>query len=120
MPLIRQNFSLAQGDDAIITLDIDPDVESLVGSNLTFRVYDQQMVVPIGDALIVNNLDAGLEISDPDYGIIMITFEEADTSGLAPKNYVHEATIWDTDGKRTTVEFGIMTLARTENPTVAP
>jgi hypothetical protein len=116
MPLIQQNFSLAAGDDKIISLDINPDVESLVGTNLTFRAYDQSFGVPLGDALVTKNLDDGLEISDPDYGIVLITFVRADTIDLMPKNYAFEITTYDPNDKRITVTQGIMTLNRTKNP----
>jgi|SRR5262245_30094053 len=120
MPLIQQNFSMTQGDDTVIMLDIDPDVASLVGSDLTFRVYNQEMGVPLGDPIIVKNLDDGLQIADPEYQLIQITFVPADTINLQPKNYVIECSVWDTNQKRTTVTLGIMTLARAVNPTSPP
>jgi hypothetical protein len=118
--LIRQNFSMAQGDDMTVSLDINPDVASLVGCNLTFRVYAQQAAVPIGDPLVTKNLDDGLQITDPDYGLLLITFEPADTIDLDPGNYCIECTLYDLEGKRTTVTEGIMTLARTKNPLALP
>lgn len=117
MPLIQQNFTLAAGDQVDISLDIGPDIASMVGTNLTFRVYEQQVGVSIGDALIVKNLDEGLQISDPDYGIVVISFDEEDTSAMTPRNYNFEVTTYDTDDIRITVSQGVMTLTRTMNPT---
>jgi len=120
MPLIRQNFSLAQGDDVTIELDINPDIASLVGANLTFRVYDQEQAVPLGDPVITKDLDSGLQITDPDYGLLLITFVPGDTISLVPKNYVIECTLYDQDDRRTTVTEGIMSLTRTKNPQALP
>lgn len=114
--LIQQNFSLAAGDDIEISLDIDPDTESMIGTDITFRVYDQSAGVPIDDAIITKDLDDGLQISDPDYGQAVITFLAADTLDLMPKNYAFEITTYDIDDLRTTVAKGIMTLLRTNNP----
>jgi hypothetical protein len=116
MPLIGQNFSISAGDNKIVSLDIDPDIASMVGTNLTFRAYDQSFAVPTGDAVVTKNLDDGLEISDPDYGIVLITFVSDDTIDLTPKNYAFEITTYDPEANRITVTQGIMTINRTKNP----
>lgn len=120
MAKIQQNFSLSAGDDIIISLDVNPDVESLVGTNITMRVYDQEFAVPIGDPVITKDIDNGLQISDPEYGIVLIQFDSADTMELTPKNYVYEITMYDTEGKRITVTEGVLTLNRTVNPQTFP
>ena len=114
--LIRQNFAIPLGDQIDVDLDINPDVESMVGTDITFRAYAQNTGVAIGDPILVKNLDAGLEIADPTYGLVIISFDEADTINLAPDNYYFEITLYDLDGARTTVTEGIMTLLRTRNP----
>ena len=116
MPLIQQNFSMTQGDDTVIMLDIDPDVDSMIGTDLTFRAYAQEMAVPLGDAVLTKDLDDGLQITDPDYGEVLITFVPDDTIEMAPGNYCYEITTYDIDEKRVTVTYGIMTLTRTKNP----
>lgn len=113
--LIQQNFSVAAGDDVEISLDIDPDVQSLVGTNITFRAHAQQMAVPLDDPVLVKNLDNGLQITDPDYGLVLITFNSADTIDLPPSNYSYEITLYD-GAVRTTVTKGIMTVTQTSNP----
>jgi len=111
-----QNFSMPRGDDFQVSLDIDPDVSSLVGSQVTWRVYAQDTGVAIGAPVLTKNLDQGLEITDPTYQLILITLQGADTAGLAPGNYYHEATVYDIDGKRTSVSAGILTLLADVNP----
>jgi len=114
--LIRQNFAIPLGDQIEIDLDINPDIESMVGTDVTFRAYAQDTGVPIGDPVLTKNLDDGLEIADPTYGLVVISFDETDTINLAPDNYYFEITLYDIDGARTTVTEGLMTLLRTKNP----
>lgn len=120
MPLIRQNFSIAAGDDTQLPLDIGPDVgSSLVGANLTFRVYEQDAGVRVGLPIITKDLGSGLTVADPTYQMVLVAFVPADTLTLAPKNYIHEATVYQS-GRRTTVSEGVMTVNRSSNPTVGP
>jgi hypothetical protein len=114
--LIRQNFSVAKGNDIIVDLDIGPDVASLIGTNITWRAYEQMFGIPFGDPVIVKDLDNGLQISDPDLQLVLITLDRVDTVDLVLGNYWHEVSIDDTSDKHTTVTEGIMTLVRAENP----
>ena len=100
----------------VVDLDIGPDVASLIGTNITWRAYQQFCGIPYGDPVITKNLDAGLQISDPDLQLVLITLDRADTIDLDLGNYWHEASIDDTSAKHTTVTEGIMTLVRAENP----
>ena len=109
-----QNFSVYQGNPVDITLDIDPDdALDLVGASIWWRVYEQTMANPTGDALIEKK-DAGdggtITVTDPDEKTMEIPLDEEDTIDLDPRNYYHEATI---DG--VTVAHGIMTVLATSN-----
>lgn len=115
--LIRQNFEFACGTDFEATVDIDPDTVSLVGTQLTLRVYEQDTAVPLGDPIITKNIDDGLQITDPDYGLLIVTFERDDTVDLTPKNYWFEVSQDGTDGEsHVPVAQGILTLTRAKNP----
>jgi hypothetical protein len=111
--LESQNFSVYQGNEMDITLDIDPDDSiTLVGSNIMWKVYAQSYGNPTGAALIEkdNSVDGTITVEDPETATLNIPLTEEDTVDLDPRNYYHEATI---DG--VTVAHGIMTLLDTLN-----
>ena len=47
MPLIQQNFSMTAGDDVIVSLDIDPDVVSMIGNGLIATPTAYERICPI-------------------------------------------------------------------------
>jgi len=115
---ILQNFSIPQGDDYTIDMDIGPDSpESLVEAQLTFRMYKSDCGVPVGDPVVTKNLDDGLQITDPDYQLILVTFTPEDTIDLdVGTNLIMECTVYDQNGKRVTVAQGVCSIVRTANP----
>lgn len=114
-----QNFSVNAGDYTEVTIDIDPDDEvTLVGSTITWRAYQQQFGQPLaGEDPVLekdNDVDGTIVVVDPDTQRLMVPLEYADTVGML-RNYYHETTVTDSDGKRVTVAEGVMTVNGTEN-----
>jgi len=113
MPII-QNFSVAANNDTDVNFDVGPDEgQSLIGTTIYWRAYEQEFGSPIGAAIIQKQTDSGLQVVDPDFGKFVVELNRDDTVGLL-RNYFHEATIVDQNGNKVTVTQGIMTVTDTE------
>lgn len=114
-----QNFSVDAYSDVDIILDIDPDDGiNLVGSQIYWRVYEQEMGLPIEGAdpvISKDNLDGGtIVVVDAELQKLKIPLVPSDTVNLL-RNYYHEATVVGPDGGRVPVAKGIITVTGTEN-----
>jgi hypothetical protein len=114
-----QNFTVYAGNYTEVTVDIDPDDGvTLVGATIEWKVYEQQFGQPVaGEDPVVekdNGVGGTITVTDPETQTLMIPLEYADTVNLL-RNYYHEATVTDEDGKPITVAHGIVTVLGTEN-----
>ncbi len=114
-----QNFTVYAGNNTNVTIDIDPDDEvTLVGSVITWKVYEQQYGQPVdGEDPVIskdNSVDGTIVVIDPDLQRLKIPLEYEDTVELL-RNYYHEATVEDAELGVITVANGIMTVLGTEN-----
>lgn len=118
-PLI-QNFSIVAGDSETLNFDVDPDDGvTLVGSQIYWRVYDQDAGIATGQPVLEKSLDDGIEATDASALQFAVTIDPADTQDLA-HSYYHEAKIIDADGNAVTVTCGIMTVTPSAIGVIAP
>jgi len=114
--MIIQNFSVCANNDTDINFDIGPDEgQSLIGTTIYWKAYQQMFGVPVPDTppVIVKYSDNGLQVTDPDTGKFVVEISHDDTVDLL-RNYYHEATVVDENGNIVTVTIGIMTVTPTE------
>jgi len=117
-----QNFSVPADDDVEVTLKVDPDLglDTLEGSAIYWRVYEQQFGIPDFDAsplplLEKSTLDGSITLlPSPPPMECQIKIARADTANLL-RNYYHETTLIDVAGNLSTLNCGIVTITATAN-----
>lgn len=114
---IREDVSLPAGDDATLNFDVTGNPgDTLAGSSIRWRVYDQRFGIPVGDPLIdKSNIDSPdeIEILSDTALTFAVSIAGAETEGLLGR-YYHEAEITFSDGTVATVTAGILTVTRGE------
>jgi hypothetical protein len=118
-PLI-QNFSVpADNDhDIIFTITSSAPGDTLAGSTVYWRAFEQEMGSPtpsVPPVISKSSLSGGgVTILPSPPMTFIVVLGKADTAALL-RNYYHEATIVDEIGNIDTVTVGIMTVTPTEN-----
>jgi hypothetical protein len=114
-----QNFSIPAGYNEVITFDVNPQVTpSLQGTTIFWNVYDESLGIRLGPPLLQKS---SLPSPPPDIVAydsplsFTVQMHTADTLGLPPGNYYHEATIKNAALEVIGGSWGIMTVTETEN-----
>lgn len=114
-----QYFSVYANAKTDVFIDIDPDDEiELVGAVIEFKVYAQELGLPVAGSdpvLSKDNRDGGtLVVDDPEEAILRVPLDSSDTKDLL-RNYYFECTVIDPERGNIPVAQGIMTVLGTEN-----
>jgi len=114
--MVPQNFSIPAGYNEVITFDVDPAViDSLVDTQIFWRVYAQQFGIPDADPIIMKSSHSAGEIVGIDSPLsFTVQMYTADTLRLL-RNYYHEASILAANGEVIGGSWGIMTVTETIN-----
>jgi hypothetical protein len=118
-PLI-QNFSVpADNDhDVIFTITSSASSDTLDGSTVYWRVFEQMMGSPTPAVPPVISKSSqsgdGVTILPSPPMTFVVSLSKVDTAALL-RNYYHEATVVDEIGNIDTVTVGVMTVTPTEN-----
>ncbi len=118
-PLI-QNFSVpADNDhDVIFTITSNTPDDTLAGSTIYWRAFEQTIGSPVPSAPPVISKSSlssgGVAILPSPPMTFVVSLDKVDTAALL-RNYYHEATVVDELGNIDTVTVGIMTVTPTEN-----
>jgi hypothetical protein len=106
-----QNFSITAGDSADLNFTLLPDVNvSLVGAQISWKVYDSEFAVPVGDPILEKTVGSGIVVTNPGLLEFTVSIDPLDTSGLQVGNYYYQVVVIDTQGNVTTPTQGIMTI----------
>lgn len=117
MTAVLQDFSLCAGNTALLTVTVDTSIpmDTLAGSTIWWKVFDQSTGVAFGSAIIVKTNESGgggLDILESPDMTFTIQLDGTDTSSLATGNYYHEGVVIDSSGDGVTVLAGIMTVTQ--------
>jgi hypothetical protein len=107
----KQNFCIFQGDDVVLsvtttTIEDGDDPQDLTGVSLTWAFSETKDSV----ALVTKETGDGIEITDAAGGVFEVSIDAADTDGLDPQGYYHEARLTDGAGKTRVIMSGAFTL----------
>ena len=109
---IGQNFEMRSGDDRVLKVTVtDADAGGL--KNLTGATIVWRLSRKIGGPAVITKQSGGqgIEIPVGTDGVFEVTLAPADTAGLRG-DFVHEAEVTDSDGKKATVTVGRLTIHR--------
>lgn len=106
-----QNFEIYAGDAKQISFDIKDDAGgpvNLIGMQLTWVVTKHRSLLPV----ITKTSQSGVDITDPDAGIVVISLTGAESALLTDILYYHQCVMKDGPGNETTVMTGYITALR--------
>ena len=115
MALKNQDFSIYAGNDEeldISLFDEDGDPLPIAGSTVLWALmsaYDPSVALVSKSSAPMS----GILITDAVHGMIIVTIDREDTIGFGGQPYMHAAAVINSDGARTTVLTGAVTIDKT-------
>lgn len=113
-----ENFEVEAGDDVVLNFSVSaPSGTTLDGAEVKWWASRERADEPDGEPVLEKSVGDGIVITNTALRTFAVTLTAEDTEGLSGRFY-HEAEVTDSEGKKSTVTKGVMTVKKTLIPSL--